>query len=158
MDVGEIQLKFYEAVDSPNGWQRVRHLMLKLKKEEPNIVIEALLGVFFNGLRQDKCYVDQTAAGGLLWKLKPKYERNLKEDILRSFNYWNVSIEELPWYLAEAVGWENVYTEINTILKELDLDETSKKKAETYLYWLNLKSPEEFKKRLNEQWNAKLRG
>jgi len=109
MEVSDIQREFYEAVDGEIVWPDLRELMLKLKKESPNIVFDALIGIFLNKSRPYySYYTDQYAVGGLLWKLKPKYGGNLKEDIIRSFENWDCSIETLPWYFAEGAGKERV--------------------------------------------------
>jgi hypothetical protein len=155
MEPEQIQSELLEAINGPNGWQSLQHLMLKLKKENSKKVLDALLDVFF--LKENNYFRVQVGAGGLLWKLKPKYERNLREDIKRSLQNWNVSVEELPWYFAEVMGIEKVREEIKSLLTET-LDETSRKKAETYLYWLSVRNPEEFRAQLNQRWNGRLRG
>ena len=148
----EIRTELIEIVDEWNSWQSPRDLILKLKKEDSDIVSDALLKIFFfdspryHGL-----------AGGLLWKLKPKYKRNLREDIKLSFKNWDVSIEELPWYFAEVAGIENVRSEVKSLLKE-PLEDVERKRAETYLYWLSVSEAEEFRIKLNQAWNGRLRG
>jgi hypothetical protein len=153
MESEQIRLELIKAVDAPNAWQSVRHLRLKLKKENSDIVLNALLEIFFF----DNLYTYQSAAGGLLWKLKPKYKRNLREDIRRSLQNWDVSIEELPWYFAEVTSIEIVCNEVESLLTE-SLDEMAKQRAKTYLYWLSVTNQEEFTKELNQGWNQRLRG
>lgn len=153
MESEEIRFELIKAVGKPNAQQAVRHLMLKLKKEDSEIVLDGLLGVFF----LDGHYAYQSAAGGLLWKLKPTYKRNLREDIRRSLQNWNVSVEELPWYFAEMTSIETVCNQVKLILKEL-LNDLEKSKAETYLYWLSVGNPEKFRRELNQGWNGRLRG
>src|ERR1700754_2492714 len=155
MESEEIQSELISAIGTPNAWQSLRHLMLKLKKEDSEIVLDGLLGIFFGTSRENfRC---QGAAGGLLWKLKPEYKRNLRDDIRRSLQTWDVSVEELPWYFAEVVGVDRVRDEVKSLLTET-LDERSRKAAETYLYWLSVSGPDEFKSRLNRTWNSRLRG
>ena len=153
MQQEEIRNELIKAVDEANGWQSLRHLMLRLKKEDSEIVLDALLSIFF--LENHDSY--QAAAGGLLWKLKPKYKRNLRDDILQSLKGWNVSIEELPWYFAEMTGVEEVRKVVETLLTE-SLKDVEKRELKTYLYWLSVSSPEEFRTKLNQQWNRILRG
>ena len=149
----QIRLELIKIVDGANDWQGVRHLMLKLKREDSEIVLEGLLEIFF----LDDLYRYQAAVGGLLWKLKPKYKRNLREDIKRSLKNWDVSIEELPWYFAEVAGIEEVRKEVESLLTE-SLEKEAKQRAKTYLYWLSLETPEEFKASLDRGWNSRLRG
>lgn len=155
MEPEQIQTELFIATDRGNGWQSLQHLMLKLKKEDSEKVLDALLGVFFSSSHD--YFRLQAAAGGLLWKLKPKYQRNLREDVKRFLPSWDVSVEELPWYFAEVMGIETVREEVKLLLTET-LDETSRKKAKTYLYWLSVGNPEEFKAKLNRAWNGRLRG
>jgi hypothetical protein len=159
MDKEQIQLELCECLKNFDNWQSVRHLMLKLKKENSEKVAESLLEIFTEDLQLPIKYQFslQATAGGLLWKLKPKYNRNLKEDIKRSLSNWDVSIEELPWYFAEVKGIETVRNQVNELLTE-NLDKTSRTRAETYLYWLSVASEEEFKASLNRTWNGNLRG
>lgn len=153
MEVEQIQSELFKVINGPNGWQSLRHLMLRLKKENSEIVLEALLGIFSRG--SEVSFRVQVAAGGLLWKLQPKYTRNLREDIRRSLQNWNVSVEELPWYFAEVIGISTVREEVQSLLNEA-LDETSREKAETYLYWLSVGNPEKFKVELSQLWNSRL--
>ena len=104
----QIRFEIVKIVDGANGWQGIRHFMLKLKKEDSETVLEGLLEIFF----LDNLFRYQAAAGGLLWKLKPKYKRNLRDDIKRSLKNWDVSIEELPWYFAEVAGYKQVLKEV----------------------------------------------
>jgi hypothetical protein len=82
MEPEQIQSELLKAVDGSNGWQSLRNLMLRLRKEDSEKVLDALLGIFF--CSSDNHFSVQAAAGGLLWKLKPKYTRNLREDVKRS--------------------------------------------------------------------------
>lgn len=153
MQQEEIRNEIIKAVDGPDDWQSLRHLMLKLKKEDSEIVLDALLSIFF----LDNHYRYQAAAGGLLWKLKPKYKRNLREDILQSLKSWDVSIEELPWYFAEMVGVKEVRKVVEILLTE-SLEDVEKRRLKTYLYWLSVSNAEEFRRKLNQGWNGRLRG
>ena len=147
MEPDEIRANLYRTANAPNRGQGVRHLMWRLMKEDSDTVLSALLGVFF----KDSDYEYQEAAGGLLWKLKPRYTRDLRDDITRSLKYWNVSVEELPWYFAEATGIHQVRAEVNSITGER-LDEISKQNAQTYLYWLS-RDPGSFRAELEQKWD-----
>ncbi|TQV72919.1 hypothetical protein FLL45_15755 [Aliikangiella marina] len=157
MNALDIQEKLYKAIDGPTEMQEIRRLMNKLKKLDENIVVEGLLSVFFDDSRGEKKFKDQTMAGGLLIKLMPKYDRNLREDILRSLDNWNLSVEELPWYLAEKVGRDEVLREVESIA-ESSLSEVARKTLDTYVYWLNPTDTEHFKKVMTKRWNNSLKG
>lgn len=151
MEEKEIQEKLTEIVEKHTDWQRLRQFMLVLKKENPDTVLNALLNIFSSNTN----FPLQTAAG-ILWKLKPKYKRNLHDDIRNSLKGWNVSIEELPWYFAEVTSLESVRNEVKKILDE-PLDENEKIRADTYFYWLS-GNQEEIRKNLSQSWNGRLRG
>jgi hypothetical protein len=164
MEVSEIQKKFYEVVDREDLWETdneedfwrdLSQLVVKLKKESPNIVFEALIGIFINKSRPGSIYRDQYAAGGLLWKLKPKYSGNLREDIIRSFENWDCSIETLPWYFAEVVGKKRVCDELKQIITQSS-NANYVSQADGFLYWL--KGDQEYnRRRLNKLWNDTIR-
>lgn len=156
MNAEQIQAKLIEVQKSSKDWEGLRQFMLILRKEDSDEVLQGLLNVFF--IDNTDNFRAQACAGGLLWKLKPKYKRNLREDILRSFENWDVSIEELPWYFAELNGIEKVRETVNSILLEPDLEDLSRRKAETYLYWLSVSDADEFRDKFNREWNGKLRG
>jgi hypothetical protein len=142
----EIQKTIYKSVGKGNCWQMLQHLLAKLRKVDEKTITDALIPVF---LTAESSY--QAAAGGLLWKLKPAYQRNLYDDIKASLTSWDVSVEELPWYLAESVGIEMVKETIE-LLKLEPLSEEKKTRLETYEYWLNFE-PVKFMESLDRNWN-----
>jgi hypothetical protein len=155
MEVSEIQEEFYAACDGENQWENLRALLIKLEQENPDSLFEALFGIFINKSRPYSIYTDQYAAGGLLWILKPKYTGNLREDIIRSFENWDISIETLPWYFAEVAGKQRVCDELKSIIKE-SLDDHHKIFAEGYLYFID-RDQEYNRRRLNYYWDRELR-
>lgn len=154
MKAEQIQSEIFEAIEDLNGWQRLQKLMLKLREEDSSTVLDGLLGIFFEN--SDNHFRSQAAAGGLLWTLKLKYQRTLREDLRKSLQSWDVSIEELPWYFAEAVGIEKVREEVKSLLAET-LEEPAKGRAKAYLYWLSASNPEQFKLELDRAWNCRFR-
>jgi len=104
----------------------------------------------------NKLYKVQEVAGGCLWKLKPRYNRHLNDDIRNSLRNWNVSVEELPWYLAYSVGIKQVINQVNLLAKD-ELSDKEKQKTDTILYWLSARNVEDFKSKLNHKWK-KIKG
>ena len=82
------------------------------------------------------------------------YYGNLREDIIRSFENWDLSIEELPWYFAEVAGKQRVCDELKSIIKE-SLNDLHKTLAEGYLYFIN-RDQEYHRRRLNYYWDREL--
>ena len=124
-----------------------------MKKKDPAIVLEVLLDVFSEDHGSDN-YSFQEIAGGLLWKLRPIYKRNIYDDLKEVLKNWNLSVEELPWYFADQIGIEALKDIVLTFLEE----ETrlKKKSLETILFWIS-KDPEIFKEQLNHKW-LKIKG
>jgi len=156
MKYDEIKKEFYKAVENPAGWQHISHFYKKLKNEKSSIVLDVLMSVFTETCKKNSQYQVQEVAGGCLWKLKPKYRRDFRGDIRLILHYWDVSVEELPWYFAIAVGIDVIQKEIESILGE-DITEYESKKANTILYWLSNVNSEKFKEELNLKWK-KIRG
>ena len=113
MEPEQIQAELFRAL-GPNGWQTVRHLMLKLKKENSDKVLDALLGIFFES--GDNYRGAQGAAGRLFDEAKAEVQKE------RARRYQTFlaevgmsSIEELPWYLAEVLGIEKCAPRLNSV-------------------------------------------
>jgi hypothetical protein len=90
----------------------------------------------------------------LLWKLKPPYKRNLKEDLIKSFEHWDLSVEDLAWYFAvSARSRRKVIDKLNSIIN--DSPEIASKYIhiiEGYVYWLG--DPKYFFRRINSKWKV----
>ena len=83
-------------------------LRRKLERLPANQRGEALLGVFADQSRIETAYQDQETAGNLLLSLLPETLQSL-EDILKSAaGNWNLSVEQLPFYLRTVFGKEAV--------------------------------------------------
>ncbi len=118
-----------------NHRQQFRHFIVKLEREDDEVILKAMMPLFFEGYD----YIIQHMAGGFLWKIKPDYKRDLYRDIKSSLAHWDYSVEELPIYLAETCG----YVEVKTVLEQLEktqLTEREERALTTYNYWLKSKS------------------
>ena len=71
----------------------------------------------------------------MLYKLKPQAEFDLQDIILKSLKYYDVSIEELPYYMVEAKGLDFTICEVNKIVTD-SMSSTEKRSLDTIKYWL----------------------
>ncbi len=155
MDEAAIKTELYAALDRPNGWQAIQHLVRKLRKCETTILRDALLSVFED--ESPERFAAQEVAGGILWLLRPPYDRDISSDLNRLLPNWDVSVEELPWYLAEAAGIDAVRTAAKARLVA-ELSDDTKKRLETVLFWLGVGDPSAFRSELDNRWHNKLKG
>jgi hypothetical protein len=65
---------------------------------------ESLLAVFADQARVETAYRDQQTAGTLLLSLVPEPHQSLEEILRSAAAYWNLSVEQLPFYLREVFG------------------------------------------------------
>ncbi|TAA48115.1 hypothetical protein [Corallincola spongiicola] len=83
-----------------------------------------LMGVFKRDLKTDKLRA-QTLAGRMLQKITPRPMESCEASIFRLLENWDVSAEEVIFYLRQQHGTENVLCAIDTIregqLTELDI-------------------------------------
>ncbi len=97
-------------------------------------------------------YPLQQAAGGILWKAKTSYDRNLVKDLIELTPNWNVSVEELPWYLAEMTDIEELRKTAESLLGKANTAHTDQK-LESILWWLSAKDPDVFREKLTRSWD-----
>ncbi|WP_163409728.1 hypothetical protein [Flavobacterium ajazii] len=63
---------------------------------------------FENEERVDSIYIDQKYAGLILQKINPKTEQSVDLILDRTLKNWNKSLEELPFWLKNNYGIENI--------------------------------------------------
>jgi hypothetical protein len=155
MDSVEIKAKLYASIGRPNGWQAIQHLVRRLREFDSNVLRDAMLSVFEDDLpnRIDA----QEVAGGILWLLKPSYDRDISTDLDRLVPKWDVSVEELPWYLAEVGGIEKTREVAKNRLSE-DLPDELKRRYETVIWWLSPRDLTAFRQALDIRWRDRLNG
>jgi len=81
----------------------------------------------------------QSIAGHLLLCTKPQYLISCREACrLVSRSNWNVSIEEVPWYLVSCFGTDAVFQSVSELEQESDVQEAQ---ATVEAYWSAVSSP-----------------
>lgn len=136
----QIVAKIYDAVDRLGriDQQRLRQWSAVLARSSPSEVFSALYFIFLDESRPRTNWLDQEYAGILLFHVKPRCEHDAVAVIGGALRNYNVSVEELPWYFAEALGGE-VVREAIAELGRRDLPEKERDSLETFLYWLKVK-------------------
>ena len=155
MDEDEIKAELYASLERPNGWQAIQHLVRQLHKCDSNVLRDAMLSIFED--EHANRFAAQEVAGGILWLLKPPYDGDISSDLRRLIPRWDVSVEELPWYLAEAEGIEATQAAAKNRLCE-DLPDALKKRYETVVWWLSHRDPDAFRQELDSRWSGRLKG
>jgi hypothetical protein len=150
----EIKAELYASMERPNGWQAIQHLVRRFRNFDSDLLRDAMLSVFEDD--SPNRLAVQEVAGGILWLLKPSYDRDISTDLGRLVPKWDVSVEELPWYLAEVGGIEATRTAAKNRLLE-DLPAELKKRYETVVWWLSPQDPRAFRQALDNRWRGRLK-
>ena len=93
-----------------------------------------LMGVFELDIHRNNLLV-QTFAGRLLLKIKPKPFESCEEALFRLLPNWNVSAEEVIFYLSEQFSKDVVILAVNS-LKKGHLSESDTASLKSILFWL----------------------
>ncbi|QSW90083.1 hypothetical protein J0383_04500 [Flavobacterium endoglycinae] len=106
----DIKDELFKSVDMIDklGDLRIQQLIEILHKVKDSIIIEGIIQIFENEERTNSIYTDQKYAGLILKKINPKTEENIELLIHRVLKNWNKSVEELPFWLKDNYGFENL--------------------------------------------------
>ena len=113
--------------------QQANQLFFTLSKCNQQAVLEALFRIFYS---EAYYFTAQELAGRLLLDIKPKGLVSLKEILYPCLETYNLSVEELPYYIVDVYGYE----EFETVLKNLEstkLSERQIRSINTMLWWAN---------------------
>ncbi|MFY9826802.1 MAG: hypothetical protein WAM82_35940 [Thermoanaerobaculia bacterium] len=115
--------------------RELEDLVHVLKNAEP---LELFWGLYQNFTTQpveSHRYQQQALAGGILLRLRPPCPLPACEAVRNVLGGWEVSVEELPWYLALACG-EDAIWDAMTQLEAEPLDDRKRLVLHTFRYWL----------------------
>lgn len=136
MTPAEITSEFYEALRRPNGGQSIRHFYRKLGNLDASDIAEGLLATF-----KKKSFTAHEVGCAILWSMDIPFTRDLHSSLSEFIVNWDVSIEELPWYLSHSCGAENLTSAIDHIRDFSANDSETIKKLDTIQWWMSA-SPE----------------
>jgi hypothetical protein len=77
----------------------------------------------------------QELAGSLLLRLRPPCPLTAYDAVRNALSGWEVSVEELPWYLALVCGEEAIWEALQTLDAE-PLEEQQRYALNTFRFWL----------------------
>jgi hypothetical protein len=149
MIAAEITSGLYSALRRPNGWQSVQHFCQKVTHADNDAILNGLLATF-----DERSYTAHEVACAILWTCEIPYTRDLAFDLPRILDAWDVSVEELPFYLAEACGHQSVEEALAHIQDVPDQSPSMKQKIETIHFWMRV--PREAMLEAKAEWSKKL--
>ncbi|MBK1829037.1 hypothetical protein [Haloferula rosea] len=121
--------------------QKIRHFSQQLRPVPDAAVFDGLFRYFRQSGHGDPGMLRQEVAGSLLFFRAPEPTIPLDQILLECMETYNLSIEQLPWYLSRHFGRDRFRVEVDTLLSSTSLSERSTKSLETLLYWIRV--PEE---------------
>ena len=99
MSASEQQLEFVDRIRSQK--HTLHQLRMKLQSPPKLERFGALMLAFTDTESSTTVFADQETAGRLLIEALPKCPENLESTLLSIAPTWNVSVEQLPFYLAD---------------------------------------------------------
>ena len=126
-----------EFVDSLYSHKHTLYqLRMKLQQLPKDQRAEALLSVFSDNSSPEWNFTNQEIAGRLLFEVGPPCVRSLN-DVLHSIaSTWNVSVEQLPFYLREVFGSEAVVEAASKLASGYPADSREFRALKTVEWWL----------------------
>lgn len=115
--------------------KQLKQLRKKLGALNQRELFEGLFLVFLDQSDSTKQFERQQLAGRLLYMLRPPCPYDPKDAIRMTIDNFNVSVEELPWYLAVIFGKDKVTDAIGD-LKALPLEENERTGLKSFEYWI----------------------
>jgi hypothetical protein len=109
------------------------HLAKRLRELDCREVFEALFPIAADAQWHGPAY----RAAALLFVLKPACPIPCKDAIRAMLPNWDVSIEEVPWYLAGQFGQEAIRQALEQLRQE-PLDHEQKVRLGTVQYWTDI--------------------
>ena len=113
----EITNRIVDAADnySPSNPQQLKQLHTALCHAAPKEVYFGIMAAF-----RVARFGPQEVAGRLLMGIKPRPRQSLEAIVRDLLPTWDLSVEELPWYLAEKFG----ASELRSTLDALEVEGT----------------------------------
>lgn len=110
--------------------QQIQQFLWALERADPDETCRGLLGVF-----QENDFECQQFAGLLLARLQPPCKDDLQRIVYSVLATWNLSVEELPFYLARAFGRPALLDALHDMERETR-SETEQRAIATFRFWL----------------------
>lgn len=114
--------------------QQLNQLLHSLANASENELFFGLFSFFYDPTLQSS-FERQQLAGTLLFELCPACPIELDGAIYAIPAYWNLSVEEVPWYLCKVFGKNVVEIFLAELILEVE-NSSVKKSFETLSYWV----------------------
>jgi hypothetical protein len=118
----------------------IHQLRMKLQQMPTARRAEALLSVFTDHSRPETAFGDQEIAGRLLVAVRPQCAQPLDEILRSTASTWNVSVEQLPFYLKDVFGRDEVVAAATRLATEYPAESRESRALATVKWWLTGKS------------------
>ena len=135
MDRIQITEKVRSAADKygASNPQQLKQLTFILKKSSSRELFFGLFAFFYDSALQKNVPDRQQLAGELLIEISPDCPLQLDGCIFGSAQYWDLSVEELPWYLCKIFSKPVVISLLDELIAESD--EKLSRSLKTMLFW-----------------------
>lgn len=120
--------------------QQLKQLIFSCRMISDNELFFGLFSFFYDPDLQENSFERQQLAGTLLYELCPTCSLNLDGVIYAIPSYWDLSIEEVPWYLCKVFGKATVQNFLEELIPDVESGDI-KKSFETLLFWIKCYSP-----------------
>ena len=120
--------------------QQLKQLKFACKNSKGSELFFGLFPFFFDPDLQENSDHRQQLAGTILFELNPSCPLELEGVLFAIPKYWNVSIEEIIWYMCNQFGHEVV----KSFLESLILDVSDSKLLDSFktmLFWVRRYKP-----------------
>ncbi|RYY86590.1 MAG: hypothetical protein EOO15_14095 [Chitinophagaceae bacterium] len=118
-----------------DNWQQVQYCASRLKNLPSEDVLTGLMTVFTEGAPPPAGSAAQELAGKLLIALAPSGDLNLESLLRKVLPRYELSVEQLPYHLANLIGKDKVYAATQTLEAER-LTSTEHRALKTLQFWL----------------------
>jgi hypothetical protein len=132
MTATEITAEFHKALRHPNGTQSLKHFFARIRHLDHDIVSAGLLATF-----KDRSFTAHDAACAILWCLNIPFTHDLKSSLLKYLKNWDLSTEELPWYLMTACGREQFEQVLDELMESCPPGSILMIQLETLWWWIS---------------------
>ncbi|GAB1266626.1 hypothetical protein [Aurantivibrio infirmus] len=115
--------------------QQMKQLLFGCEKASERELFFGVFSFYYDPELQENSFARQEVAGKILFKLKPACPVELDGFIYAIPKYWNLSIEEVPWYLCKVFGKNEVEAFLKELIPSVN-DGELQRSFKTLLFWV----------------------
>ena len=109
-----------------------------LQRADDVEVFHGLLTAFKESGYDGDGYFRQEVAGKMFVDRRPIPDMKIEDILAITAPNYNLSVEQLPWYLALAFGRDRFRDAVGSRLADSNLTDREQKSLDTYLYWTGI--------------------